>query len=92
LQPGRLSREEAGHVEESEDETGERTESGQYRHLNHVSRLHSERREAVPKKTSRKDPAKKQKTSRKLLDLPVKTVKGGDAATLVKGGFIRRDK
>ena len=44
----------------------------------------------MPKKTSRKDPAKKQKTSRKLLDLPVKTVKGGDAATLVKGGIIRR--
>ena len=37
------------------------------------------------KKTSTTDRAKKPKTSRKLLDLPVTSVKGTDAAA-VKGG------
>jgi hypothetical protein len=40
------------------------------------------------KKTSTPDRAKKGKTSRKLLDLPVKTVRGGDAAS-IKGGTRR---
>jgi|GEM_PF-1643416 hypothetical protein len=39
----------------------------------------------MPKQTSTTDRAKKGKTSRKLLNLPVKTVRGGDAAS-IKGG------
>jgi len=40
----------------------------------------------MPKKTSAKDRTKKATTKRKLLDLPVKKVKGGDAAS-TKGGI-----
>ena len=39
------------------------------------------------KKTSARDRTKKATTKRKLLDLPVKTVRGGDAAS-IKGGIL----
>ncbi len=38
------------------------------------------------KKTNASDRTKKRKTGRKLLDLPIKPVKGGDAAS-INGGF-----
>ena len=39
------------------------------------------------KKTSTRGREKKATTKRKLLDLPVKTVRGGDAAS-IKGGLV----
>jgi len=41
----------------------------------------------MPKKTSAKSRAKKGTTRRKLLDLPIKTVRGGEAESEIKGGL-----
>ena len=43
----------------------------------------------MPNRTSTKGRPKKATTKRKVLDLPVKTVKGGDAGSIKGGTFIK---